>query len=96
MKPFCDLNELLQMDDDPNDTASFINTELDYYLCDWYNITIDELDIIPMDKLLELRIYDLFGNDEALNEQTTDLELWLEENYPYKDIIPFHNQKKGE
>jgi hypothetical protein len=91
-----DIDEILQLDDDLNDTASFLNTELDYHLCGHYGITIDELDIIPMAKLRELRIYALFGNYEALDEQSTDLELWLEENFPYKDIIPFHNQSKGE
>ncbi len=83
-----DIDEILQLDYDPNDTASFLNTELDYHLCGHYGITIDELDSIPMDKLRELRIYALFGNDEALDEQSTDLELWLEENFPY--------QSKGE
>jgi len=79
-----DIDEILQLDDDLNDTALFLNTELDYNLCDHYGITIDELDIIPIDKLRELRIYALFGNDEALDEETTDLELFLEENFLYK------------
>jgi hypothetical protein len=54
------------------------------------------LDLIPIDKLRELRIYALFENQEALDEETTDLELWIEEHMPIKDIIPFHNQKKGD
>ena len=60
-------------------TIGFINTELDYYLCGHYKITIDELDLIPINKLLELRIYALFEDISLLDEQTTDLELWIEE-----------------
>ena len=73
-------DELIGLDDDANDTASFLNTELDYYLCSNYGLTIDELDLIPIDKLRELRVYALFEDQDLLDEQTTDLELWIEEH----------------
>lgn len=61
-------------------TVGFINTELDYYLCSNYGIVIDELDLIPIDKLRELRIYALFEDQERLDEQSHDLELWIDEH----------------
>ena len=70
---------------DPNDVASTINMELDLYLAEYYDITLDELDFIPIDKIHELRIYALFGNEDLLDEEMLDLEIWLEENYPYKE-----------
>ena len=79
-KMLYDIDEILQLDDDPNDTASFLNTELDYHLCSNYGLTIDELDLIPIEKIRELRVYALFDNQEALDEQTTDLEMWIKEH----------------
>ncbi len=50
-------------------TAAWINTELDYTLCGHFGICMDELDLIPLDKVRELRIYGLFEDQEALNNQ---------------------------
>jgi len=80
--------ELIGENEDLEETAYWLNAELDYVLCSNYGITIDELDLIPINKLRELRIYALFENQEALDKETTDLELWIEEH--------MSNQTKGD
>jgi len=64
-------------------------TELDYQLCDYFSITIDELDILPLDYVESLRCA-LFGticfmdssqDEDFLSDQMEDIYLAIEQYY---------------
>lgn len=61
------------------DGVANLNTELDYALAEFYEVTIDMIDSIPLQKVLELRIYMLFQDYDSLNDEFSDCEAYFED-----------------